>query len=162
MIKSDLFFLQKVNKSLFKAEFLQNSIFMCVFSRDLALRSTFVRRRVPNHGFWHLNDAAPHSLSAAFVYNRLVFGSEKQRYAPDTCKSDYGIDYSADDTSLSSANPRDNVKLEKSYASPVQRADYGQDKCDFVHNHINFLHSAAPAAKVLLLLFCQNGFFPQH
>ena len=92
----------------------------------------------------------------AFVYDGLVLGSEEQRDAPDTCKSDYGIDYSADDASLSSADPRDYIKLEKTDATPVKRADYGEDERYFVHNHMNFLHSAAPAANYNFLFQKRN------
>ena len=78
--------------------------------------------------------------------------TEEKGNAPDARKSDHGIDYSADDATLSSSDPRDYIKLKETDASPVKRADYGKDKRDFVHNHLIFLHSAAPAAKILIFL----------
>jgi len=65
----------------------------------------------------------------------VLTGTEEQRNAPNAGKSDNGIDNSADQSVLSSTDPSDNVKLEQTDATPVQRADNGQGQRDSVHNH---------------------------
>ena len=51
--------------------------------------------------------------------------SKEQGNAPDSCEGDYCIDNSREHGGGASANPRDDVKLEKSDASPVECADDG-------------------------------------
>ena len=73
----------------------------------------------------------PHFL---FIGNAVV--SAQQRNAPKCRKSDKGVDDSANGRSLSAANPCNDVKGEKAYASPVDAADDGKDQRNAINNHV--------------------------
>ena len=62
----------------------------------------------------------------------MLSRAEEQGDTPDTCESNDGIDYTADERILTAADPRYDIKAEKSDASPVQRADYRKHECDSV------------------------------
>lgn len=58
---------------------------------------------------------------------------EKKRNAPDTGKTNDGVDNSAYTCGLTTKDPGNKIKLENANERPVQRADYGQGKCCFIH-----------------------------
>ena len=67
----------------------------------------------------------------------LFAGSEEKRDTPDSRKGNDCIDYTAYKTTLTAAQPRNDIKLEKTYASPVKGADDGQYERYSVHYHLN-------------------------
>ena len=66
-------------------------------------------------------------------------GAEQKRNTPYTRQSNYRVDYTAYQSVLPTCDPSDDVKLEKTDATPIQRADYGEDERDSIHNHRRFL-----------------------
>ena len=70
-----------------------------------------------------------------FVCSAVI--SEKKRNTPETRKRNYRIDYSAYDRVLSAEQPGNQVKLENTDETPVERAKYGKDQTDFIKHFIN-------------------------
>ncbi len=68
-------------------------------------------------------------------YDSLV-SVEEERYAPESGKSYDNVDYSGENRRLPSAYPGYDIKREKPYASPVERAYDRYEQRDFVHEHI--------------------------
>lgn len=72
----------------------------------------------------------------SFVERTVFFsGSEKKRNAPNARKSDKRVDNTADKSVLSAEDPRNDVELEKTDASPVKCADNSQKQRDSIHDH---------------------------
>ena len=67
--------------------------------------------------------------------------AEDERYAPDACKRNDRINDPAYDRHRASAYPRDYIKIEKSYASPVESSDHRENKCYSVNYHHGFIPS---------------------
>ena len=68
--------------------------------------------------------------------------SEEQRNAPECRKSDDGVNYAADKSSLAAEDPRNDIKAEQSYAAPVYAADNRKYQSDSVkHFNISFILS---------------------
>ena len=63
------------------------------------------------------------SFPALFLLRNAFSRTEKKRNTPNTCESDNCVDDSAENGILSAEDPGHNVELEKSDASPVERAD---------------------------------------
>ena len=81
----------------------------------------------------------PWKLPCSFLLLGNAFPrTEKKRNTPNSCKSNDRVDDSAQDRILSAEDPRHDVKLKKSDASPVERAYYGNDQSDSIHYHIKF------------------------
>ena len=51
--------------------------------------------------------------------------SENKCQTPDSGESDYRVNYTADKSIHTAADPSNKVELEKTYATPVKRAYYG-------------------------------------
>jgi len=60
---------------------------------------------------------------------------EEQGDAPDAGQRDDGVDDAGKDGSLTAADPRHDVKAEKSDGTPVERADDDEDQSDSI-NHV--------------------------
>lgn len=86
----------------------------------------------------------PRRYSAHLLFFLLVkrlktlTGTEKKRDAPNARQSDHRVYYTADKSRLPTAQPCDDIKLEKTYASPVQCADNGDYKGYPIHDHCVF------------------------
>ena len=65
--------------------------------------------------------------------------AEYERNAPDTRKSNYRIDNSADYGHRSAAYPRDEVEIKNTYATPVESADNSENKSYSVYYHHHVL-----------------------
>ena len=68
---------------------------------------------------------------------KLISCTEKKRDAPHSRQSNQRVYYAADQGILSTANPGNYVKLEKPYASPVERAYDGEDERYSIHYHLS-------------------------
>ena len=87
----------------------------------------------------------PHGTpnSASLYKNSVLYGAETlsctedKRNTPDTRKGYDRIYYSAQEGVLTAAYPRDDIKSENTYATPVECAYYGYDQGNSVHNHDN-------------------------
>ena len=64
--------------------------------------------------------------------------AEEQGDAPDGGESDEGVDNAADGGGLSAENVGHKVESEKTHETPVESADYGEDKGDAIHKHVFF------------------------
>ena len=63
-------------------------------------------------------------LPSVFLFIIIAWVSSKEkRDAPHTSKGDYGVDYSADNSSTAAESPSNKVETEKTNKSPVKRAD---------------------------------------
>ena len=73
----------------------------------------------------------------ALLVNRheSLAGTEQKRYAPNARQGYDRVNNSADQRGLTSAQPCDDIKAEKTDASPVQCADDGEQKGNSIHNH---------------------------
>ena len=68
--------------------------------------------------------------------------SEEQRYAPECRKSDNGVNYTADKCSLTTEDPRNDIKAEQTYTAPVYASDNRKYQSDSVkHFNISFILS---------------------
>ena len=65
----------------------------------------------------------------------LISLSGEKRDAPNACQGDYGVNDTADKGALPTADPSDDIKLEKADAAPVERADNGKDQRNTIQNH---------------------------
>ena len=63
----------------------------------------------------------------------LLARTEQKAYAPQSRKSDHGIDYTAGKCALTSEYPGNKVKLEYTDKTPVDTADYRNYKCNSIH-----------------------------
>ena len=61
--------------------------------------------------------------------------AEDKRNAPDSRKTYYRIDDPADYRHRTAAYPRDEIKIENSYASPVESADNSENKSYSIYYH---------------------------
>ena len=77
------------------------------------------------------------------------FFAEQERDAPDARKRDDGIDNAAENGGLTAADPSDDIKIEDSYASPVESSDHRENKSYSVSYHHGFLPSAPMKASYL-------------
>ena len=59
---------------------------------------------------------------------KAVACAENKRDTPYACDGNNGIDHSADHAHGSSADPSYDIKIKKSYASPVKSTDNGKNK----------------------------------
>ncbi len=76
------------------------------------------------------------ALSHISIRNNLVVGfTEKKRDTPNARKGDQGIDNARDERVGAAAYPRDDIELKETYATPVKRADNGEDQRNFINNH---------------------------
>ena len=66
---------------------------------------------------------------------KAVSRAEDKRYTPYACDGNYGIDHSADHAHGASADPSYDIKVKKSYASPVKSTDNGKNKSYSVYYH---------------------------
>ncbi len=65
--------------------------------------------------------------------------TEQKGNTPDARDRDQGKDNTADDCSLSTKQPTDNVKRKDSNAAPVKSTDDYKNECKFIeHNNISF------------------------
>ena len=84
----------------------------------------------------------PRRYSAHLLFFLLVkrlktlTGTEKKRDAPNARQSDHRVYDTAYKSRLPTAQPCDDIKLEKTYASPVQSTDDAHDERDPIHNHL--------------------------
>lgn len=68
-----------------------------------------------------------------------ISASREKRDAPERRQTYQRINDAGDDRGLSAAQPRDNVKPEKTNASPVDPADDGENQCDSVYyDHVSW------------------------
>jgi len=65
----------------------------------------------------------------------IFLGTEHKRDKPDARERYYSIYYTAEQSALSAANPCDNIKIEKTDATPVKRTDYSYNQRDSVNHH---------------------------
>ena len=80
----------------------------------------------------HISGAPFLSLDL-FVKSLKFFScTEEERDAPNACKSDNGVDDTADEGILTAAEPRNYVELEKTDATPVECSDDGEDESDSI------------------------------
>lgn len=82
------------------------------------------------------------SAFALVGYNLFAVIAEKQGYTPYTCKSNYGVDDTAQQHTASAKNPCHQVETEKTDKSPVNTTDYGKYKTDFVEHNFTSLINA--------------------
>jgi len=61
--------------------------------------------------------------------------AEDQSYTPNSRKSNYCIDNSADNGHRSAADPSNDVKIEYAYATPVESADNSENKSYSIYYH---------------------------
>ena len=71
-------------------------------------------------------------------FQNFVFTKEK-RQAPDTRKSDYCINDTAQNSALAATDPRDDVKLEQTDAAPVDRTDNNEDQRNSIQQFFQLL-----------------------
>lgn len=69
------------------------------------------------------------------VDNGVSFAEEKGN-TPESGKAHQNVNNTADDSTLSSENPGDDIKTEKTDASPVKTADDQKNKRDSIEYHI--------------------------
>ena len=76
------------------------------------------------------------------VFYRLILqllkafaGAEYQRDTPNACQRNDGIDDTAEQRGLSTADPSHDVELEQTDATPVQSAQDGENQRNAIHNH---------------------------
>ena len=82
-----------------------------------------------NSGFYLLGLINVHAFSAC----------KEQGNAPDTRKGDNGIDYSAENGVAAAECPGNEVKLENAHKTPVEGADYRENKANFINHFFHFL-----------------------
>ena len=79
--------------------------------------------------------------------------AEDKRNTPDSRKSNYCINYTAEKCILTAAYPCNYIKLKKSYASPVECADYSEYQRNSIHNHfLSSLSATLVVFRSLLVL----------
>ena len=74
-------------------------------------------------------------LSLRILQRVVLAGAEQQRDAPDTGQSDHGLDDPRRYGGSAAADPGNQIELEQTYATPVQRADDGNDQRDAIQYH---------------------------
>ena len=84
-----------------------------------------------------------------FYCVKAVSLAENERNAPNTRKSNDRIYDPADDGHRTAADPSDDIKIEDSYASPVESSDHRENKSYSVYYHHGFLPSAPMKASYL-------------
>ena len=87
--------------------------------------------------------------------------TEKERHAPDTCKRNDSIYYSASEHLLSSEYPCNYIKTEKPNASPVQCSYDRDNKRNSIHYHCDFSSFLGTRAELTSFMSPSpsNGFF---
>ena len=69
------------------------------------------------------------------VVGKHFFASpEKQGNTPETCDGNYGKDDTTDERVGTAEEPGNNVKLKKSYATPIDRSDHDQKQSQSVQH----------------------------
>ena len=69
------------------------------------------------------------------ILQRVIAGAEEERDAPCTRQSDHGIDDTGGHGRGPAAHPRNQIELEQTDATPVERADDGNDQRNAIHDH---------------------------
>ena len=69
-------------------------------------------------------------------FQNFVFTKE-ERQAPDARESDYCINDSAQNSTLATADPCDDIKLEQPNAAPVDGTDHNKDQRNSIGNEKN-------------------------
>ena len=105
------------------------------FFSKFKLTRRFMRAEV--NGLYYLPDGFEAFIPYVLFVNcfKAFSCTEYKRYTPDARKSYDCINYTTDKCILSAAYPRNYIKLEKSYASPVKSADYCKDQRNSIHYH---------------------------
>jgi hypothetical protein len=105
---------------------------------------------------WKLipQDESPRPVFLVMLLDSVVAvsGTEDQRDAPNARQTNHRVDDAAEQRGRSAADPRYQVKLEKPDASPVQRADNGQNERNSIHDHSFFLLFSACSADISMPL----------
>ena len=65
----------------------------------------------------------------------LVAFAEEERYAPESCKSNDGVDDARTERVVSAEDPGNGIELEKSHSAPVERANDRQNESNTVNDH---------------------------
>ncbi len=81
----------------------------------------------------------------------MLSSAEEERNAPNSGEGYDGVYYTADERFLSTEEPSNNVKLEKSDTSPIECTDNREHQGYSIHNHDHgFLFSLFNAAEKYL------------
>ena len=74
-----------------------------------------------------VKDITPNSALIFLFIVATRISAEEKGNAPYPCKSNYGVDNSADNSSATAKSPCNKVKTEKSYKSPVKCTDNNEN-----------------------------------
>ena len=87
----------------------------------------------------------------------VIAGAEEEGDAPDTGQSDHGIDDARRHGGGSAADPGDQIELEQTDATPVQRADDGNNERDAIQNHHKRTYPFRGRRRARRLRLCTSG-----